>query len=182
MEADKILYKLFLEGDNKAFEKIVLKYKDNLIYFLQRYIKDFFTCEDIAQDVFAYIFAFKEKYNQEYSLKTYIFTIARNKAVDYIRKQGKLVSLSNALDGKLNEDSEQLINKIVQDEDIKLVHMCLNQLNCDYQKAVILVDFEELSYKDASHIMGKTIPQFKILLHRARKSLKLLLKKGGYAH
>lgn len=177
---DKILYKDFLKGNNAAFEELVLKYKDHLIYFLQRFIKDISACEDIAQDVFAYIFTFKDKYNDKFEVKTYVYMLAKNKAVDYIRKQSKQVPISEISDNELSTDKDELFNKVIQDENIRLVHECLAKLNSDYQTAIHLVDFEELSYKNASIVMSKTVPQFKVLIFRARKTLKLLLEKGGY--
>ena len=53
---DKKLYKDFVEGNINAFESLVLSHKDNLIYFISRYTKDLYIAEDIAQDVFAYIY------------------------------------------------------------------------------------------------------------------------------
>lgn len=49
METDKLVYQHFLDGDKYAFEELVLKNKDNLIYFLKRYFSDVFICEDISE-------------------------------------------------------------------------------------------------------------------------------------
>ena len=63
MENDKELYKSFLDGNSESFEKIVLKYKDSIIYFISRYTKDIDIAEDISQDVFVYILLNKDKYD-----------------------------------------------------------------------------------------------------------------------
>ncbi len=180
VDADKLLYEQFLKGDTLAFEQLVLKHKDNLIYFLQRYVKDIYQCEDIAQDVFAYIFVFKEKYNFKASFKTFLFTIGRNKAVDYIRKNNRLVCLDET--GEQQSEDEDLLQKVIRDETTQLVHVVLKKLKSEYQIAICLVDFEEMSYQDAATVMGKTVAQFKILLFRARKALKISLGKEGYTH
>lgn len=182
MENDKILYKDFLEGNTGAFEELVLKHKDNLIYFLQRYIKDIYTCEDIAQDVFAYVFAFSEKYNFDFSFKTFLYTLAKNKAVDYIRKQSRQLSFGHVLENEQKADEYELVEKVIKDEDAMLVHSCLKKLTSDYQAAIYLVDIEEQSYVDAARIMGKSVAQFKVLIFRARKALKQKLEKGGYTN
>lgn len=184
MENDKLLYKQFLDGNIKAFEELVLSHKDHLIYFLQRYIKDIAACEDVAQDVFAYVFVYKEKYDQVHSFKTFLYTLAKNKAIDYIRKQSRIVPnqelMEAASDG--TTDGDELFSRVVQDENARMVHDCLKKLSVDYQTCIHLVDFEELSYKEASTVMNRSVPQFKVLLFRARKALKLLLEKGGYTH
>ena len=56
MEEDKKLYKKFLDGEKEAFESLVLKYKNNLIYFISRYVKNIDIAEDIFQDVMIFIF------------------------------------------------------------------------------------------------------------------------------
>ena len=71
MEEDKYLYNNFLKGDMDSFKCLILKYKNNLIYFLLKYVKDMQIAEDISQDVFVYILVNKKKYNFKYSFKTY---------------------------------------------------------------------------------------------------------------
>lgn len=182
MEADKLLYDRFLMGDTTAFEELVLKHKDNLIYFLQRYVKDVYTCEDIAQDCFAYLFIYKERYNKKYNFKTYLYAIAKNKAVDDIRKKNRQVVLSDTgIEAASANDRDELFEKVVKDEKAMLLHKAILMLKADYQTAIHLIDFEEMTYKEAAEVMGKTMPQLKVLVFRARKALKVLLEKEGYA-
>lgn len=176
---DKILYKDFLEGSIEAFENLVIKHKDNLIYFISRYTKDIFIAEDIAQDVFAYIYVYKDKYNFEYSFKTYIYTIGKNKAIDYVRKQSKMKIIPFERDNEILSIEESLEEKIIRDEEKKLLFESMKKLKSDYEKAVYLVDIEELSYEEISKILGKTLGQTKVLIHRARKALKEILMEGA---
>ncbi|MEG1027557.1 MAG: RNA polymerase sigma factor [Oscillospiraceae bacterium] len=180
MKSDKQLYLSFLNGDNKSFEELIIRHKDNLIFFLQRYIKDIFTCEDIAQDVFAYIFTFKEKYNMQYNFKTYIYTIAKNKAIDYIRKQKCNISIEETNEELFIQD--ELLDKVFSKDIKNMVQKAISMLKPDYQKIIFLVDFLEFSYKDAAIVMGKTAPQVKIMIFRARKALKKIIEKEGYIY
>ena len=84
---DKELYNEFLNGNKEALNKILEKYKNNLIYFISRYTKNIEASEDIFQDVVVYILEKKEIYNQKYSLKTYLYTIAKSRAINYIKKE-----------------------------------------------------------------------------------------------
>lgn len=68
-KTDKELYKEFLQGNKESFEKIVIKHKDAMIYFIQKYVKSIDIAEDLAQDVFVYILIHKKNYKFEYSLK-----------------------------------------------------------------------------------------------------------------
>lgn len=177
---DKKLYENFLKGDINSFEILVITHKDNLIYFISRYTGgDIYSAEDIAQDVFAYIFVYKEKYNFDYSFKTFLYTLGKNKAIDYIRKQSKLnIGAFDKDNEQVLSETESLEDKIIKDENNKLLFDSIKRLKPDYEKAIYLVDIEELSYKEAARILGKTLPQIKILIHRARKSLRLLMVKG----
>lgn len=181
MKDDKMLYKEFLEGDINAFEDLVIRHKDNLIYFVSRYTGgDLYIAEDIAQDVFAHIYVHKEKYNENYSFKTFIYTIGKNKAIDYVRKQSKVSLTPFDKDSDyLFTDYEILEDTIVKDEEKRLLFAGLNKLKPDYARAIYLVAFEELPYKDISKVLGKTLPQTKVLIHRARKSLKSIMEKGA---
>ncbi|MGJ0847064.1 RNA polymerase sigma-70 factor, ECF subfamily [Tissierella praeacuta DSM 18095] len=176
---DKILYKSFLEGSISSFETLVLRHKDNLIYFISRYTGDIFAAEDIAQDVFAYVYVYKEKYNFDYSFKTYIYTLGRNKAIDYVRKQSKLKVVPFERDNEILVDKDSIEEKIIKDEEKKLLLDSLKKLKPDYENAIYLADFEELSYGEISKILGKTLGQTKVLIHRARKALKEIFEKGA---
>lgn len=107
-KTDKELYKEFLLGNNKSFEEIVIRHKDSIIYFIQRYTKSVDIAEDLTQDVFVYILMHKKNYRFEYSLKTYLYTIAKSKALNYIKREKRIV----ALDENQYEDLEELEEKV----------------------------------------------------------------------
>ena len=78
-------YRLFLNGDEDAFDGIMREYFDGLIFFINRYVNDPHTAEDIAIDVFAYIAENRRKYNFKVSLKTYIYMIGKSRAFNLIK-------------------------------------------------------------------------------------------------
>lgn len=184
MKDDKTLYKEFLEGDINSFETLVINHKDNLIYFISRYTGgDIYIAEDIAQDVFAYIYVHKEKYNDNFLFKTYIFTLGKNKAIDYIRKVSRtqLMDLDND-SNELSSQMESLEDVIIKDEDKRHILTSIKKLRPDYERVIYLFAFEEMSYKEIAKVFGKTLPQVKVLIHRARKSLKSIMEEGVGRH
>lgn len=78
-------YRLFLNGDEDAFDGIMREYFDGLIFFINRYVNDPHTAEDIAIDVFAYIAENRRKYNFKVSLKTYIYMIGKSRTLNLIK-------------------------------------------------------------------------------------------------
>ena len=107
MKEDKILYKKFLSGNEEAFDKLIIKYKNNLIYFITRYVKSLEIAEDIFQDVVLYILENKEKYDFKYSFKTYLYMIAKSRAINYVKKTSKIVELDDDI------KEEKLLEEIV---------------------------------------------------------------------
>ncbi|MBS6559777.1 MAG: RNA polymerase sigma factor [Clostridiales bacterium] len=173
MNTEEQQYQRFLEGDKKAFEYLVLQYKDHLIYFINRYVMNIHTAEDIAQDVFVDIYINKERYHFRYRFKTYLYTIARNKAVDYIRKQGRqilMVDMERLHEEQIEEES--LLEQLIWKEERQQLLDAIKTLNSNYQALIVLIDLEGLSYQEAGKVLHKTVPQIKVSLHRARKALK----------
>lgn len=171
---DKELYKEFLEGNEKSFEILINKYKNNLMYFIYGYIKNIDVSEDIFQEIVLYIYSHKESYNFDYSLKAYLYIIARSKCLNYLKAQ----KIRNNYIENYNfvEQEDRLLEDIFiereADENIKKV---LNKLKPEYQKVIYLSLIEDLSYKDIAKIMDKNISQVKNLLHRAKLKLRKLL-------
>ena len=170
MEEDKILYKKFLSGDENSFNVIVEKYKNNLIYFITRYVKNIEIAEDIFQDTILYILENKEKYDFNFSLKTYMYMIAKSRSINYINKNDKVQEMPEDL------VDEKLLEEIIcKDEQKEKIQNVINKLQKEYQLVIYLTQIEKLSYKETAKIMEKTESQIKTLAHNSKKKLKKLL-------
>ena len=173
-KTDKELYKEFLLGNNESFEEIVIRHKNSIIYFIQRYTKSIDIAEDLAQDVFLYVLIHKKNYRFEYSLKTYLYTIAKSKALNYI-----------AIDEKEYEnikDVEELEEKVFKNERAENLKNAIQKLKLEYQNVIYLADIEELSYKEIGHVLNKTTSNVKILIYRARRALEKIVLEEGYKY
>lgn len=179
MDEDKLLMKKFKEGNEGCFEELIIKYRNAAVRFAAQYTKDEYIAEDIAQESFAYLYVYKDKYNEKYSFKTYLFTIIKNKSIDYYRKIMKEKYRQSSCDLSSFDTPEEITLK---NERKNLVINNINKLKKDYKTAVYLIDYEEFSYKEAGKIMGKNMAQMKILVYRARKKLKLLMEQEGYVN
>lgn len=177
-KTDKQLYKEFLLGNNESFEEIVIRHKNSIIYFIQRYVKNLDIAEDLAQDVFVYLLINKKNYKFEYSLKTYLYTIAKSKSLNYIKREKRIVEL----DENQYEDSEELEEKVFKNEKSENLKKAIKKLKIDYQNAIYLADIEQLSYKEIGHILRKTDSSVKVLIHRARKALEKIIVEEAYKY
>lgn len=176
MDDDAKLYNEFLLGDKRSFDILMDKYRKNVICFINNYIKDVDISEDLAQDVFVYILINQKEYDFKYSMKTYLYTIARSRAINYLKSSKKIVfSEENLL--YRNDNINLIEEEIFSKEKARLIHNAINQLSPKQQKAIYLSDIEEMSYSETAKVLGKTISQTKMIIYRARKNLKDILGK-----
>ena len=173
MEEDKKLYNKFLNGEKSALDLLISKYKNNVIYFISRYVKNVDIAEDIFQDVILYILENKENYKFNYSFKTYLYIIAKSKALNYIKKhEMQFIDLSNISDD-VSED--KLLEIIFSNERKSKLKKVIKKLKTNYQIVIYLTQIEGLTYKETAQILNKTEKQVKNLAYNAKKSLKKLL-------
>lgn len=176
-KTDKNLYKEFLCGNDNSFNILMNKYKTNLIYFISRYVKQKEVAEDIFQDVTLYILENRENYNFEYSFKTYLYMIAKSRALNYIKRENKFINYDEY--ENLYESSEDVEEKIFSGERQERIKRVINKMKPDYQTAIYLTQIENMSYKEVGKIMDKSESQIKSLVYNSKKKLKELLKKDG---
>lgn len=172
MSEDNSIMELVKGGDRKAFESLVLRHRIAAIRFAQKYVRDEFLAEDIVQDSFAIIYIKRMDYMPKYSFKTFLYTIIRNKCIDYLRKQ-KTVSIDEV--ELVNASAEEVV--VDREERVRAVEL-LRSLNKEYQRVLYLYEYEEMSYKEIACIMNKTVPQVKITIFRARKKIAKAVEEG----
>lgn len=179
MNQDDRDYTAFLEGDQSSFEKLVLQYKDPMIYFIERFGPGFADAEDLAQDVFVEVFLHQERYQVGRGFKTYLFTIAHHKAVDWVRKHKREVLTEEYPE---EADSFTLEQHVLAQEQKEQLVSAIHRLKPEEQRLVVLAEIEELSYQEIARVMGYTMPQTKVKLHRMRRKLREILQREGLSY
>ncbi len=159
----------------ESFEAIVLKYRENSINFARRYIKDIQICEDIAQEAFATVFVYKDKYNPAMSFKTWLFSIIHNKCVDYIRRNKELQSPGIEYEAIDECSFENVDTKILLEQEI-------GKLKPNYRAIIQMVEFEGMSVREAATVLQISEVHARVLNYRARKKLQSELVKGGFQY
>ncbi len=172
-------YRRFLDGDENAFVEIVDDYRESLIFFLYRYVGDLHAAEDLAEDVFVEVLLHPKRFRFQCALKTWLFTIGRNKAVDFLRKTSRLqvVPLDEA--ERVAEVSD-LEDALLDSEEKRVLNQALGEISEDYRMALHLVYFEELSHEEAANVMKKNRKQMENLVYRGKQSLRKILEREGY--
>jgi len=180
-------YNRFLAGDNNGLSDLVEQYNSSLILFINGFVNDLFAAEDIAADTFMEIFLKKGRFKENSSakFKTWLFKIARNNAIDYLRKQSRTRTIAFDDVGEVAaspnshgnpEDALLTIERIAQ------LHRAMSTLSPDYRQILHLIYFEDMGYDNAGKVLKKTNRQIKNLAYNARKSLKAVLEKEGFSY
>lgn len=170
MDKGENSYRRFLKGDEEAFREIIELYKNSLIFFINRYVQDYDVAEDIAEDTFVQLIIHRHRYNFKTSLKTYLFTIGRNKAVSYLRHASRRTEVP--VESIEVPDGEDLEEKLLREERKLALYRALEELKEEYRVVLHLVYFEGMSYEEAGRVMKKSVKQVTNLVYRAKKALR----------
>jgi len=182
---DEVLIKKFQDGDIRAFNKIVYRYKDRLLNFIYRFVYDIDRAEDLVQDTFMKLYTHKDSYREIAKFSTWLYTIAGNLARTELRKikRRKTYSVSH-----LSRDDREYIIRSSDAEPSELsstetfaknVQEALAELPLDFKTIIILRDIQELSYDEISKIVDVPLGTVKSRINRGRLKLQELLKKKG---
>lgn len=177
MYEENDLMEMVKQGDHKAYEELVSKYRKAGIAFAYQIIRDEYLAEDVVQDCFARIYILREKYKNTYSFKTYLFALIKNRSIDYLRMQKATVNID---DFELTPGSKNSIEQLVlEKEDIRQIYRQLEKIQGDYKQVLYLYAIEDLSYEQIAKVMKQTTAQVRVKIYRARQKLKLLRTEEG---
>lgn len=170
MEDEKTLIKKAQEGDNSAFEKIYNKYFQKVYRYCRINTNNDELAKDICQESFVKAWSrIKDfKMDGQWSFQAFLFTIARNKIIDYSRKK-KEFSFAEFENITTDEDLYENIDK---KQDIQRVKMVLSKLNSTDRQIVVLRYFEEMSSGEVAKILGIRDGALRVRTFRVMNKLK----------
>ncbi len=179
MDVGEASYNRYLNGDDRGIGEIIREYKDGLILFLNNYVRNINTAEELCEDTFVKLAVKKPRFRGNSSFKTFLYTIARNIAIDYLRRNKNNVPIEELAD---LEDKTCLEREYIKQEQKRTLHSALKKLKPEYERILWLTYFEELSNKEAAIVMGKTTHAVETLVYRARNALKTQLESEGFVY
>ncbi len=173
-----------LKGDQKAFARLMMKYKDSIYYMLLKMVKNKSDAEDLTLEAFGKAFANLGFYSPDYAFSTWLYRIATNNCIDFLRKQkGVHFSLDQNLEQELEGNGFRLKSNILNPEE-KLIQKqrgwnlqnYINKLKPRYRNLIDLRYFKELSYEEIAKELDLPLGTVKVQLFRARNMLYALIK------
>ena len=176
------LYLRYLSGENDALGELMSIYAASIVLFINRFVNNISVAEDLMTDTFCDLVLKKPRFKGNSTFKTYLFKIAKNKSVSYIRHRSNHGTIP--LDDVVHElrDTVALEETVIGNEEKRGLYHAMNKLSHDHATVLYLIYFEELSHEETAFVMRRSKGQIKSLVYRARIALKAELKKGGYVY
>lgn len=185
LDSDAALMLRVKQGDRAAFEALVEKYKQPVMNLVFRTLRDATEAEDVAQHVFLQVYKSAHRYEVSAKFSTWIFTIARNLSLNEIRRRTR--HPADSMDATSPEDDQPLLqvedrksasapDALLQGELEAKVEEALAALPEKQRTALLMCREDELSYEEMAKVLGCSLSATKSLIHRARETLKELLK------
>jgi len=178
-----------LRGDQAAYKKLMKKYHDQIANLIYRIIHQREQVEDLAQEVFIKAFASLSSFNEEYAFSTWLYKIATNSSIDYIRKKKlRTFSIDKPIAMEESDTTYELPDStyepdkhIIQRQRSHLIQEAINKLPEKYKKVITLRHSEERDYSEIAKILKLPIGTVKAHIFRARELLNKYLR-GKISH
>jgi len=173
------------QNDEQAYAMLLESYNKPVYHMVLKMVRNVDDAEDLTIEAFAKAFKNLHKFKKDYTFSTWLFRIATNNAIDFIRKK-KLDTTS--LNSSYTDDNGSNINIDVPDKElnpqemaiksqkIELIQLFVTKLPAKYQRLVRLRYFDEFSYDEIAKELGSPLGTVKAQLHRARELLSDLVK------
>ena len=175
-------YRRFLEGDDDGIVRIIKDYKDGLMLYLNSFVQNIHTAEDLTEDTFVRLIARRPRFSEKSTFKTWLYAIGRNVALDHLRKNAHLPTVTGEEVLALMADEADVARNYIKTEQKLQLHDALKRLEPQYRQVLYLVYFEDLQNAQVAAVMGKSRKQIENLVYRAKRSLKSELEKEGFAY
>lgn len=178
---DEKLYHQYLAGDEAAADILVERHGDALTIYIYGFTSNVQDAEDLMIEAFSLMFAKPRPVSEPGTFKGYLFKIGRNLASRHRKKHVlQLISLEELV---FEPKSEVLAETpLYFEERKKQLYDAMSRLKEDYRESLYLVYFEDMSYRQAASVMGKTENQVTKLIYRGKHSLKSILEKEGFTY
>lgn len=187
------LVQLAQKGDQNAFTQLMARYRDAIYFMILKMINNTSDADDLTIEAFGKAFKNIDQYSPSYAFSTWLFKIASNNCIDFLRKKkARQISIYNSGSDSDNnhgdsigEDSSMSIQSdmpdpeeaLIKDQKKLLMRELVDQLKPRYRNLVELRYFKEFSYEEISDELGIPLGTVKAQLFRARELLYGILKK-----
>jgi RNA polymerase sigma factor (sigma-70 family) len=185
-KSDLLLVEEAKRGNEKAFAGLMNRYRDSIYYMLLKMVNNAYDAEDLTIEAFGKAFSNLDSYTPKFAFSTWLFKIATNNCVDFVRKkqvsptpldhlQDNLDNVTVNIQSDMPDPEESLINH----QKIEALKDIVSQLKPRYKVLIELRYYKEYSYEEISSELNLPIGTVKAQLYRAKTLLYNILIKTG---
>lgn len=183
MNDHELILQITQNNDHKAFAVLVDKYQKLVVNTCRGFVNSYADAEDLAQDIFIELYESLPEFRNESKLSTWIYRIAVNKSLNYIRKRKRETffgSIGTLFGSGDNEKNQNLINpttinqadKDIDSKELKAeLKKAINNLPENQRIAFVLNKYQDLSYKEVAEVMEISLSSVESLIFRAKLNL-----------
>lgn len=178
-----------IEGDQKAYAELLGRYRDSIYFMLLKMVNNKSDAEDLTIEAFGKAFKNIKQYSPSFAFSTWLFKIASNNCIDFLRKKKASVVSIDITENDSDYDNSPVIQsefldpeeKLIRDQKFELMQNIVTKLKPRYRKLIELRYFEEFSYEEIAEDMELPIGTVKAQLFRARELLYNILKNTSHS-
>jgi RNA polymerase sigma-70 factor (ECF subfamily) len=180
----KLIRKALDDGDQSAYAQLLRHYYDGLYFMMLKMTQNPHDAEDLTIEAFGKAFKSLHQYTPEYAFSTWLFKIATNNCIDFMRTRNKTTRAINGLPGQTEDDQPTRIpagnpdpeEQFIRSQKIELMHQVVEKLKPHYKKLIELRYFKEYTYEEITKELDLPLGTVKAQLFRAREFLYNILK------
>ncbi|TSA29078.1 MAG: sigma-70 family RNA polymerase sigma factor [Bacteroidetes bacterium] len=182
-------YKLVIEarenGDQRAYAELLNNYRDSLYFLLLKMTNNPTDAEDLTIEAFGKAFRNLHQYSPEYAFSTWLFKIAANNCIDFLRRSKRIIFADNPAEENNGRDEyptnlpSTILDpeeKVIEKQKIKLMREVVEKLKPHYRNLIELRYFKEWSYEEIATELDLPLGTVKAQLFRSREFLYQILK------
>jgi RNA polymerase sigma factor (sigma-70 family) len=172
-------------GNQRAYAQLMERYRDSVYFMLLKMVKNRDDADDLTIEAFGKAFKRLEQYSPQFAFSTWLFKIATNNTIDFLRKQkNNTYSIDKAFEGddgsemmfEIKSDALTPEEKIIRKEKLKHMRFVVEKLKPRYRQLIELRYFEELSYDEIAAKLEMPLGTVKAQLFRAKDLLQEIMK------
>jgi RNA polymerase sigma factor (sigma-70 family) len=185
---DLTLVQLAVQGDQKAFSQLMARYRQSVFHAILKMVNNREDAEDLTLEAFGKAFNKLESYTPNFAFSTWLFKIAVNNCIDYMRKKRlHTLSLDEPIEAGSKQDFSEMARsntrdpeaEMIREQRVEVLRNLIHGLNDKYRLMVELRYYEQLSYEEIAAELDIPLGTVKAQLFRAKELLSAQLRKPG---
>jgi RNA polymerase sigma factor (sigma-70 family) len=174
-------------GEEAAFAELLARYRGPIYGLCLRMVRHTEDARDLAQEIFIKVFSMLDRYDEEYAFSSWLFRIATNHCIDYLRRNRlRFLSLEAGTGGDEeiplqipgpDPDPQVILQRA---EAVERIAEVVAELPPHYRIIILLRHDQQLSYEEIAEVLGLPLGTVKARIHRARNQIQRRLQERGY--